>query len=118
MKLQNQVCSYEQAKHLYELGIVQGFTHLEWWYTAIDTREGPDYSLLLKVEDDEPTSLNTIVYSAFSSAELGVMLEGNMQYVVESPTQTEAYSRAVLLIWLLEQGHVTPEEVNARLLNS
>lgn len=132
MKLENQVCTRQQAGKLRELGI-QGHGYflsnpkgdiLEAW-----TVEG--------TEDD--------FIAAWTAAELGVILpksplpEGGITYSwyhrnnwrghsvgYEAPGQpamhierfwfsTEAEARAELLIYLLENNYITVVEVNARL---
>jgi hypothetical protein len=149
MKLNNQVCSLEQAKRLNELGITQE--------TFFCYAGG--------INDTVPPQLLTTDYvysecagwayneriAAFTVAELGAMLpewtandtlrleqwaterqeKRAIQYrknpgefhPTDTPEnaifrRTEAAARADMLIYLLEHKYVTPEEVNARLLNS
>lgn len=142
MILEKQVCTLEQAKRLKELGVEQesifvwGALNNSLWYIAEHKRPNKDTD-------------NT--YSAFTVAELGVMLptkikalypkqdannfeiclyfendsfvvcyENHGLYhsyatVATSQGDTEAKVRAAMIIHLLENGIITPEEVNARL---
>ena len=129
MELSKQVCSLEQAKRLKELGVEQESL----FYWTSDSQ--PDYYLRqgeITCDDD---------YSAFTVAELGVMLpifyvSGKAQdnnytcaHYQEATVsrklrdvkswpgrgKTEAESRAAMLIYLLENGDTTAEEVNKRL---
>lgn len=118
MKLEDQICTLDQARRLHELGI-----------------KGPSlYSLWFPQE----------TFSAFTVAELGVMLSevpGHYAFTVcIEPTKwvcrcqekseppgtdrlkwfdyqhTEAQARAALLIYLLENKIITAEEANQRLV--
>lgn len=114
MKLENQVCTLEQAKRLKELGICQEsyFLHGEEAGHIVESWSVEGY-------EDE-------FYSVFTVAELGVMLNtytGNIRksdnadywYAYLDTYQqfkTEAEARAALLICRLEWKAVTAEEVN------
>jgi hypothetical protein len=140
MKIENQVCTLEQAKKLNKLGIAQGvsvFFH--------NIGEG-------KVQmNDHPFGAYfnaEYCFSAFSVAELGEMLptssdnllmywsayndhQGNWMcdlYNLEKwdglsmppavhneEGETEAEARAAMLIWILETGEMSAEEVNSRI---
>lgn len=120
MKIQDQVCTLEQAKRLRELGVRQEslfyHTHSEKW--GVMPRKSIDFS-------GNPSS-------AFTVAELGVMLgteEWSTNYKKQNifywdaelfalpfgAYQTEAEARAAMLIHQLENKLITPEQVNARL---
>jgi hypothetical protein len=146
MKLESQVCSLDQGRQLFQLGISLG-AFFQWWYTEIDTRDGKDHTVYLRTVLEDPTSKNTITFPAYSLAELMAMLpneidtgadnyfltkEGQVRgYIsvrymsVRKPwlieiqgTRTEADAMATLLIWALESGYTTAADCNSRLINS
>lgn len=135
MKIEQQVCTLEQAKKLNELGITQDS------YFAIGETG-------IVTEGWSIDGTEDVFFAAFTVAELGVLCRdcisgpaGNRptyyattdEYAdydldaafgeppipdpspnyVERPTQAQAL--ADLLIWLLETKLLTPEEVNQRL---
>jgi len=140
MKLEDQLCTLEQAKRLRELGITS-----EGYFLLNDKGEAFESWMLEGTEDR--------FYSTFTVAELGVMLPGiinkckltqwpisgateetisyGMQYrfrgndpvnygVFPSSTifgDTEAIVRANLLIAILEEKVLTAEECNKRLID-
>lgn len=141
MKLQDQVITLEQAKMLSQLGITQGLSAFFW-----DDYEGKE-ELRMNAKPEggySPGSCNTC-FSAFTVAELGVMLPFRMRdeekrenphlriYRGENEWHVEyhqVFSRpyirsyayenlsdamAHVLIHLLENKLITVEEVNARL---
>lgn len=135
MKLQDQVCTLEQAKRLKELGVIAESLFL-WQYTHIDTRDGYDHTCNIVSFGYKPQSVNTELYPAFTVAELGVMMNSEYYTVRDGsemssfanwswysdandagfgPFNTEAQARSALLIHLLGTGKVTAEEVNQRL---
>lgn len=160
MKLENQVCSLEQAKKLKELG-VKGAEFFLWLEVARFDKKGdivewlpalfiersldPECVSMLPVgcvNDDNEIMESRGNYPAFTVAELGVMLplaksEKSKQtqcwkthdkygwamyedgYIQSGFTvrfePTEAQARAAMLIYLLENNHITAEEVNQRL---
>jgi hypothetical protein len=69
MKIENQVCLLEQAKRLKELGVAQTglFTYNQHSYKIAGAAEDGFWSVLMKRTSDS-------FYSAFTVAELGVML--------------------------------------------
>ena len=127
MKLSEQVCALEQAKKLYALGV---------------ERRSLFYHFHGRIEHE---AFGSEYYSAFTVAELGVMLpmqvtsgkydlKGGYGVSVISPLcfamddaedagnkfnwgryATEAEARAAMLIYLLENNLVTPAEINQRL---
>lgn len=137
MKIENQVCTLEQATRLKELGIVQeSLFHHGLWYN------GDSHDNVIRV--GRAAENKRFQYAAFTVAELGAMLplevrtgrgimngEDYCLVSVESPLcykmdkcqpmfswnyfKTEAIGRAALLIYLLENKLITPEEVNHRL---
>lgn len=119
MKIESQVCSLEQANRLYELGI-----------------KGP--SEFYYRDNRKPETLRHVTQgfygvSAFTVAELGVMLPPNFctkintaghcicfdQWMDKNANKkfgdTEAQARAAMLIHLLESNLVTAEDCNKRL---
>lgn len=145
MKIEDQVCTLEQAKKLKELGVNQT-SHFAW----ID--EGQLISRDKNVKELQLLAIATDFTSAFTVAELGVMcrdcisghcantaanyyatpdeyarydldasvegiepLPDPLPWYVERDTQAKAL--ADLLIWLLESNLITEEEVSQRLSN-
>jgi hypothetical protein len=151
MKIENQVCTLEQAKKLKELGVKQDSL---FWYTQDKTPNNPNLNLYGWPQESMPviimfgqqskisTSDVYVEYSAFTVAELGVMLQyvgvyssvnsvlgnwaihhvnGYADYELRQPGnfnnyQWEAEARAAILIELLEDKKITVEEVNQRLI--
>lgn len=129
MKIENQVCTLEQAKRLKELGITKISENNEdesgFYYVNDD-------SLQFYSREDGFPSMSC--KAAFTVAELGIML-GILLEFVHRLTDTyvwywnttitdgidykhEAEARAALLIYLLETNVISPDEVNERLKNS
>lgn len=137
MKLENQVCSYEQAKTLKKLGVIQDslFYHTNSDKWGVMPRKSIDFT-------GNP-------HSAFTVAELGIMLptyypswrfkkDNVVKYITTVITKdevkngktittepkfdryenTEAQSRAQMLIDLLENGVINVEDINSRLTES
>lgn len=144
MKLEDQVCTQEQAKKIKELGVIQ--KSLFYHHPAFErpvfgeewtTEAGKQYKKTLVCNDKRGSA------SAFTVAELGVLLPkglggndghnwsfyhrhcwkgesvGYSSYGINPIEQgwfiTEAESRADMLIQLLEIGKATAEECNKRL---
>lgn len=141
MKIENQVCSLEQAKRLKELGIEQENYSFKWM------DEGSIPYLTDKFRgnwSNDPRMVVDVIgeYRAFTVAELGMMLpedyssfhiskswhfrkaefgcehNDNTQPKDVMQAPTEAQARAEMLIYLLNNNHTTSEEVNNRLTNS
>ena len=142
MKLQDQVCTLEQAKILNDLGIKQGVSVF-----FFDT--GSKNKILINTGfEKELTGFFNFqtCFSAFTVAELGVMLPQDEDENDEGPWyslpdkgvdiigfsvkkyldshyegpceivyKTEAQARAAMLIYLLEADIITVKEVNERL---
>lgn len=141
MRIEQQVNSIEQGKRLQELGIegIPIFTHIRYdeypstcipsGYYDDNAPEYKPYDCMGEIHEE---------YPAFTVAELGVMLPTlGFEYAksnngngddffwlsssywrlkgVELSNESEAVARAATLIYLLENGHVTPEECNERL---
>lgn len=142
MKLQNQVCSVEQAKRLKELGVNEK-TFFSW-----ELNYEPEPRLVVSVDWNEINHL-----SAYTVAEFGIMLPhpdnltvlGGFVYMSQCDIssndgmpwyciweydtdkeergmrreiisgKTEAEARAAMLIYLLEYNIITAEEVNEHL---
>jgi hypothetical protein len=132
MKLENQVCSPEQATQLKALGIAQELSLVHYLRDNrlcllnsrgkyVDVDSGAHYSYQEKT-------------AAFTGPELGEMLgsevmtelepgieqhvwhcRDEVNYQVAFPASTEAQAKAEMLIWMLEKGHRTAEEVNSAL---
>jgi hypothetical protein len=146
MKLEKQVCTLEQAKQLKKLGIAQ--TGL-WSYFKAQSHAGfclTDMALRhVWILTGNPYDREDILFtSAFSVAELGVMLPQTIKFcktqkasiqlsrfnaftiyynrhssgsnVCMTESYNEAEARAKMLIHLLESNFITAEEVNQRLL--
>lgn len=134
MELQKQVCTLEQAKKLFQLGIMQ-----ESYFYWADTIDCPQFGIThghFFLSDSE--------YSAYNLSELGIMLpneirghslyhvlghcnnghisgyskDGRDYWIMCGPFKPEAKARASLLIYLLENGYTTAEEINQRLNNA
>lgn len=141
MKLENQVCSLEQAKRLNELGIIQ--ESLFYYCQDIPpnnpslhyygyAQENIPIDLLFGKQSELSTSNLFFEYSTFTVAELGVMIpdsyylpvnKGNNGWWISNIrtedesklASIEAEARAEMLIYLLENSLITAEEVNQRL---
>lgn len=129
MKLENQVCSLEQAKRLKELGIEQKSHFVFCPTTEGHTIVNRESGIHLMWPDEH--------FAAFTVAELGVMLSAWLfprhNNWMPRPNETgfdvlgglaerqsfatEAQARAAMLIYLLENSHITPTSVNQRLSN-
>lgn len=139
MKIENQVCSLEQAKKLKELGVFGETDRM--WVVRFDGE-----TFLTHYDSGDVINPQ---YSAFTSSELGVMLPdtelirdedwqyrpfiqyyshtGKREWKYDNPftsykrdrkvlnVTTEAQARAAMLIYLLENNHITAQEVNERL---
>ena len=131
MKLEQQVCTLEQAKKLKELGVEQKVLY-QWKVNDVQTVV-IDTPMAMWIERYVPPVGNAF-YAAFTVAELGVMLPnyyeshkgamddtwycgmlegGDGEYFAIEKTESEA--RAAMLIYLLGNHLTTPEEVNQRL---
>ena len=145
MKIEDQVCSLDQAKKLKELGLSQE-SIFSWCGDENHIPEGSDKPWIW-VGRTEPANNMELDYredvpsakpfaGAFTVAELGVMLEnwtnkspistpaGNWEIIMNSKGdefqmsgtyKTEAEARAAMLIHILESGKITAEQVNSRL---
>jgi hypothetical protein len=132
MKIENQVCTLEQAKKLKELGVTA--EPLFWYVIDIDPITPLD--IIQKWQHSNFDSCEK--YPAFTVAELGDMLPtetltirrgsenseyANWEWEDESEGKawgvfaTEAEARADHLIMRLENALITPSEVNQRLNN-
>ncbi len=131
MKIENQVCTLEQAKRLKELGISQA------GYFFINPKGETVEQWMIDVAPP-------VVCSAYTVGELGIMLPEFNNTVrifsdyhnafsfcgynekgriiplecLEKYASTEAQKRAEMLIYLLETKVITAEEVNQRLLQA
>lgn len=134
MKLENQVCTLEQAKMLKELGVIQKSIFFHRY------RIQPEEFWCIEMQGCSPASWATPVneYSAYTVAELGVMLvneENGYGFSVSykhpffvfyeqgffgsiCSCSYEAEAKAKMLIFLLQNKLVTSEECNKRLSES
>jgi hypothetical protein len=133
MKIENQVCSLEQAKRLKELGIAQQcvFKYNQNLYeNAGDITEG----VWTIWYNNLSCAKNQI--AAFTVAELGEMIGPDTRWQTFKTRarcwcfdceyyctpfadfRSEAEARAAMLIILLENNHITVEGANTRLLIS
>jgi hypothetical protein len=117
MKLENQVCSLENAKELAELGVKA--ESLFTWATATNTDE-PAITISAAICFKEHR-----IATAYTVAELGNMLPDDWDlpthrgsdwgfYISDKmwrQADTEADARALMLIWLIENGHVKTEDL-------
>lgn len=142
MKLEDQVVSLDLAKKLKELGVKQ--ESLFWWYQSnyqLDGTAGsgftPEYKITQvqypsKSNEDKTYSETIPTISAFTVAELGLLLSGNCGYYFHPPNlpekngntrwfyvqdgmktckaRTEASARAKMLIYLLENKLLIQQE--------
>mgnify|MGYP000317131226 CR=1 FL=1 len=132
MKIENQVCTLEQAKKLTALGVTA--EPLFWYVIDIDPITPLD--IIQKWQHSNFDQCEK--YAAFTVAELGVMLPSethtqrtgsedseydNWEWVDDGNGNanglynTEVEARAAMLIYLLENNLTTAEEVNQRLTN-
>ena len=131
---EKQVCSLDQAKKLVELGVVLD-TYFIWEERTVC---GVNHTVLKP--RDEPAIEPRAVYPAPNVAELGVLLTFIVKhnhdlywfYITKSQdtwrmhwktssgilltnedfaNKSEAQARAEALIWLLENGHLKPEDL-------
>ena len=142
MKLSDKVCSYEQAKRLYELGVR---CKSQWSVSMYDNDNISTVTATPicdeKILNFQKKAFGLEYYSAYDTAELGVILGDrnnpyNLEYtecscdkyefiyykrneygeriIFADTYPTEAQARAAMLIYLLESDIVTPEEINKR----
>jgi hypothetical protein len=139
MKLEDQYTTLYQSKKLKELGIDQS-TQWYWCYPINDKMISTKMQLIHTsvtydyLSDNDGDEFDHAIASAFSVAELGVLLpsgydtmhstdegwrgydhDGN-DFQVEA-FKTEAECRASMLIELLQRNIVTAEECNKRLID-
>lgn len=139
MKLEDQYCLIQQSKRLKGLGINQN-TQWFWFYPVnekmISTRVQLIHSSMTYdlMSDNDGDEFDHTIASAYSVAELGVMLpcgydtmqitgNGWAAYdldgeIVLVDYKTEAECRAAMIINLLESNAITAEECNKRLIES
>lgn len=129
MEIQNQVCTKQQGEKLYSLGIQFAGSYFYWHFGSVS-------ETWVIVNKEESNIFPSADYPAFTVAELGVMLpalshswvtKGNSYFNCSDNfnvgisivfcENTEAEARAALLIYLLEEKVITPEEVNQKLNN-
>lgn len=140
MNIENQVCTFHQAKRLKELGV--GYpkgqeSFFKWFECDIGESWEPglfrpdsgefDYMLIGGLEGDYSDEVETRGnWDAFTVAELGVMLGATAHYLQRSDRndywyvyldtykqfKTEAEGRAAMLIFRLEVCAITAAEAN------
>lgn len=135
MKIQDQVCTLEQAKRLKELGINQQ-SHYSWDLDNVHGWRVKGLAADVLNSNSRLFELVESAVSAFTVAELGVMLGGKEHYLpyftgkvwqrmtkkrqytnITITGESEGEARAAMLIHLLTNNHsgLTPDEVNQRL---
>lgn len=137
MKIEDQVCTLEQAKMLKELGVAQeSLFYWWWWYIKDFAGEGPKIVYQGKLKATGTLS-NVQECCAYTVAEFGEMLPtgyDTMKITVnrdscewqgydldggpfpsEQTYKTEAEVRADMLLALINSKLITVEEINNRL---
>jgi hypothetical protein len=137
MKLENQVCTLEQAKRISEAGV----NYFKPQYAFVNRMEIMQLSNVDEFnrwahQYNEPFVYERKNYPAFTVAELGVMINDSdlSAYIHDGSTGIyskktnscvkivhsiyEAHIRGEMLIYLLEENLITSEEINQRLINS
>lgn len=133
MKIEDQVCTIEQAKKLKELGVVQESYLYHFKGLGNDDTWRITSKIFLPLAREEK-EFNNHIYSAFTVAELGVAIgsgyytyngQNGLEWVCYNKHDvfiingerfpTEAQARAALLIHLIEKGTLKVDEVNKRL---
>lgn len=134
MKLQDQVCTLEQARRLKELGIIQESI---WFWTfpvnerMISTKKGIIHNTTCEdiLIDNDGDEFDHEIAAAFTVAELGAMIgkgtnAASLLYDAVQDQMNRSHSFTIVLsaqfvanclMGMLETGRVTAEEVNARL---
>lgn len=126
MKLEDQVCTIEQAKKLKELGVAQVslFFHRKYQYTKHKLRHNgnrptPTQTIFNDIgygSELHGDYVMTESHSAFTVAELGVMMgeywEQEITAAYDFTADTEAEERAHYLIGAIESGQLKVDFVN------
>jgi hypothetical protein len=138
MKIEQQVCTLEQAKRLKELGVKQ--ESLFYHYVTYSQKDGQSMGIFYTKADAEKKqheyrynwNCPTELFSAYTVAELGEILpsshystnneylgwrcyNGDNKEIINVYANNEAECRAAAIIHLLEQKIITVEEINKRL---
>lgn len=144
MKIENQVCTIEQAKTLNELGISQS-SYFHWQHYPKTSYRDESLGIVNPLSKEGITDAGES-WSAYSAAELGEMLivdddthftetrynehlgewetivskrteldEGGFEMMDRSTGSTEAESKADALFYLLEKQILTPEIIKENL---
>lgn len=128
MKIENQVCSMEQAKKFKEFGIVQDKSIYTWTVYCPDPT-GEKYYYIVMDENHPDAEHAEVLATAFTVSELGAMIgkgtkaaELHWQWLLDCVNSglsgTVAYNVAALaghVITQLENGTLIAAEVNERL---
>jgi hypothetical protein len=102
MLTKNQVCTFQQAKKLKELGVDQ-FSLAAW--TECGTG--------IKVDQLTVIPWDSEMFAAFNAAELGVMLRCDVEPILwDKRKETEATARAKTLIFLLQHHLISIHDIN------
>ena len=130
MRIEDQVCSLENAKRLKELGVKREsyFLHCkpficirsyvkERWAFGLDHSGHDVYPAYTVAELGEmlPNEIDdgTGNYFIFQSGQLRGYRDVTGRWLLElQGTRKETDARAMMLIWLLENNYITTEEVN------
>jgi len=134
MKIENQVCTLEQAKILRQLGVLQQstfFMDTEGTIRVLIENVSLEQEFAVPVPLTKPI-VNHNVLASYTVAELGMMLP-DFSYATHHPAKehgwvcewsdhdlscandTQAKAMAEMLIYLLQENFTTAEEVNSRL---
>lgn len=114
MKLENQVCTFKQSKKLNSLGVIQGIS--QFYFDSIISDKQPLFNQYPYPGTDFYDAKSC--FSAFTVAELGILLGRGITAHTPKVGDNEAILRADDLIYLLKIGELTPETCNERLKNS
>lgn len=117
MKIENQVCTLEQAKKLKDIGIsqVSQYHHFSLGFWSDGKGNYPE-KFELAYHKTAPEGYIK-AYSAFTSAELLAMISNTITINILQCAQP-ASALADHFIWLIETKELSIDECNDRLLNS
>lgn len=139
MKIENQVCTISQSIRLHELGVEKHISLLSYWPNPKVLKGGAvehDGTYTIMLSNHKRTYASAVKDSAFTVAELGIMLPSetyahrngsedseyaNWEWVYDGEEkawgmfETMAQAMADCLITLIENKIITIQEVNKRL---
>lgn len=127
MKIENQVCTLEQRVKLFNYGITESIIHHyskpDGTYIECDKLQYPPKQWV-KIPAFTSTELGEMLPNCFTTMKLTgehdmpnhrwrIYNEDDADAVGDVMFETEAQARAAALIHLLENNHITSEQVNA-----